>query len=135
MLFPHFSAVLVQRVFRECGTVRVSARTRSRSVRCPDCSVRSSRVHSTYERRLADTPIGGQPVLVELTVRRLYCENTDCSRRTFAEQVEGLTVRYGRRTPASRRILEAVAVALAGRAGSRFALVLGSVAGRPCYGW
>ncbi|MDX3458774.1 ISL3 family transposase [Streptomyces sp. ME02-8801-2C] len=130
VLFPHFSAVLVERVFLECGTVRVSARTRSRSVRCPDCSVRSSRVHSTYERRLADTPIGGQPVLVELTVRRLYCENTGCLRRTFVEQVEGLTVRYGRRTPASRRILEAVAVALAGRAGSRFALVLGSVVSR-----
>jgi len=99
-------------------------------VPCPDCSVRSSRVHSTYERRLADTPVGGQPVLVELTVRRLYCENTDCLRRTFVEQVEGLTVRYGRRTPGSRRILEAVAVALAGRAGSRFAVVLGSVVSR-----
>nr|WP_223186590.1 ISL3 family transposase [Streptomyces sp. CBMA29] len=69
-------------------------------------------------------------VLVELTVRRLYCENADCLRRTFVEQVEGLTVRYGRRTPASRRILEAVAVALAGRAGSRFAVVLGSVVSR-----
>ncbi|MFF1414594.1 transposase family protein [Streptomyces sp. NPDC058289] len=98
---------------------------------CPDCSVRSTRVHnSTYERRLADTPVGGQPALVELTVRRLYCENTDCLRRTFVEQVEGLTVRYGRRTPATRRLLEAVAVALAGRAGSRFAVVLGSAVSR-----
>jgi hypothetical protein len=35
-----------------------------------------------------------------------------------------LTVRYGRRTPAARRVLEAVAVALAGRAGSRLAAVL-----------
>lgn len=130
VLFPHFGAVLVERVFLECGTVRVSARTRSRGVPCPDCSVRSSRVHSAYERRLADTPVGGQPVLVELTVRRLYCENTDCWRCTFVEQVEGLTVRYGRRTPGSRRIPEAVAVALAGRAGSRFAGVLGSVVSR-----
>ncbi|WP_329618057.1 ISL3 family transposase [Streptomyces brevispora] len=117
-------------MFLECGTVRVSARTRDRSVPCPDCSTRSSRVHSTYERRLADTPVGGQPVLVELTVRRLYCENTACPRRTFVEQAEGLTFRYGRRTPASRRVLEAVAVALAGRAGSRFAVVLGSVVSR-----
>ncbi|MEV6575037.1 transposase family protein [Streptomyces sp. NPDC051577] len=58
-------------MFLECGTVRVLARTRSRGVPCSDCSVLSSRVHSTYERRLADTPVGGQPVLVELTVRRL----------------------------------------------------------------
>ncbi|MET7497160.1 transposase family protein [Streptomyces sp900116325] len=75
---------------------------------CPDCSVRSSRVHSTYERRLAVAPVGGQPALVELTVRRLCCENTACLRRTFVEQAEGLTVRY--RTPVSRRVLEAVAV-------------------------
>ncbi|WP_328885020.1 hypothetical protein [Streptomyces sp. NBC_00316] len=38
-------------------------------------------------------------MLIELTARRLYCENVRCSRRTFAEQVDGLTVRYGRRTP------------------------------------
>jgi transposase len=63
-------------------------------------------------------------VLIELTVRRLYCENVRCSRRTFAEQVDGLTVRYARRTPAARRVLEAAAVALAGRAGSRLAAVL-----------
>jgi hypothetical protein len=28
----------------------------------------------------------------------LFCDVTDCARRTFAEQVEGLTIRYGRRT-------------------------------------
>ncbi|QCX82506.1 hypothetical protein C9F11_44720 (plasmid) [Streptomyces sp. YIM 121038] len=36
---------------------------------------------------------------------------------TFAEQIEGLTVRYGRRTPLLQRLLSAIAVALAGRAG------------------
>ncbi|MGW8881579.1 transposase family protein [Streptomyces mirabilis] len=100
------------------------ARTRVAEVACPGCAVMSKGVHSTYGRCLADTPVGDRPVLIELTVRRLYCENVRCSRRTFAEQVEGLTVRYGRRTPAARRVLEAVAVALAGRAGSRLAAVL-----------
>lgn len=57
-------------------------------------------------------------------MRRLYCENARCSRRTFAEQVEGLTVRYSRRTPAAQRVLEAVALALAGRAGGRLAAAL-----------
>lgn len=91
---------------------------------CPGCTVVSNRVHSRYERSLADTPVGDRPVRIELTVRRLYCENVHCSRRTFAKQVEGLTVRYSRRTPAARRVLEAVAVALAGRAGSRLAAAL-----------
>ncbi|MWA16185.1 ISL3 family transposase [Streptomyces sp. BA2] len=104
--------------------VHVEARTRGLDVVCPDCTTASGRVHSTYERHLADGPVGGQAVRIDLTVRRLYCENAGCARRTFAEQVRGLTVRYGRRTPAAQRVLEAVAIALAGRAGSRLAIVL-----------
>jgi hypothetical protein len=119
VLFPHFSAVLVERVFTECGVVHIVARTLDGIVSCPDCELPSARVHSCYERRLADTAVGDQPVLIKLTVRRLYCNNGLCGRRTFVEQVAGLTFRYGRRTPASRRVLEAVAVALAGRAGAR----------------
>lgn len=111
-LFPHLSALLLERVFFECGVIRLMARTRVAEVACPGCAVMSKGVHSTYGRCLADTPVGDRPVLIELTVRRPYCENVRCSRRTFAEQVEGLTVRYGRRTPAARRVLEAVAVAL-----------------------
>ncbi|MEV6655387.1 transposase family protein [Streptomyces sp. NPDC051219] len=106
------------------------ASTRNSEVACPGCAVMSNRVHSRYGRRLADMPVGDRPVLIELTVRRLYCENVRCSRRTFAEQVDGLTVRYGRRTPAVRRVLEAVAGALAGRARSRLAAVLHTAVSR-----
>ncbi|MER5689689.1 transposase family protein [Streptomyces sp. NPDC002205] len=123
-LFPHLSELLVERVFFECGVIRMVARAQEAEVPCPECAVVSNRVHSTYGRSLADTPVGDRPVLIELTVRRLYCENVRCPRRTFAEQVDGLTVRYSRRTPAARRVLEAVAVALAGRAGSRLAAAL-----------
>jgi transposase len=62
--------------------------------------------------------VGGRRVVIVLAVRRLFC-NERCQRRTFAEQVEGLTVRYGRRTPLLRGLLEQVAVALTGRAGAR----------------
>jgi hypothetical protein len=60
-------------------------------------------------------------MVIVLSVRRLFCNNQHCQRRTFAEQVQGLTVRYGRRTPLVREMLEQVAVALAGRAGARLA--------------
>jgi transposase len=65
--------------------------------------------------------VGGRRVVIVLSVRRLFCNNQRCQRRTFAEQVQGLTVRYGRRTPMLREMLEQVAVALAGRAGARLA--------------
>ncbi|WP_244302605.1 transposase [Streptomyces viridosporus] len=63
-------------------------------------------------------------MVIDLSVRRLYCENPACPRKTFVEQVDGLTERYQRRTPALRRIVEAVAVALAGSAGARLLAVL-----------
>ena len=64
-------------------------------------------------------------MVIDLSARRLFCDNRGCDRHSFAEQVEGLTVRYGRRTPGLRRVLEKVALALAGRAGARLAVVLG----------
>ncbi|MGW7673794.1 hypothetical protein ACWGJX_43000 [Streptomyces sp. NPDC054775] len=38
---------------------------------------------------LADVAAGGRPVLIMLSVRRLFCDSPGCGPRTFAEQVEG----------------------------------------------
>ncbi|WJY53590.1 transposase [Streptomyces chengbuensis] len=80
--------------------------------------------HSRYARRLADVALGGRPVRIDLSVRRLYCENSVCPKVTFAEQVPGLTVRYQRRTPQLQHLVEAVGVVLAGRGGARMLRVL-----------
>lgn len=117
--------MLVERVFVEGGTVHVTARTRDDFVvDCPGCGSAAHRVHSRYQRHLADTAVAGRPVVIDLSVRRLVCDQPACLRRTFVEQVEGLTVRYGRRTPPLHRLLVAIALALAGRAGARMAAVL-----------
>ena len=99
------------------------ASTRAGPASCPSCGASSSRVHSRYQRRLADAALGGRRLVLVLSVRRLVCDATACKRRTFAEQVEGLTVRSGRRTPVLRGMLEQVAVAPAGRAGARLTRV------------
>lgn len=97
---------------------------------CPSCGAPSDKVHSRYQRRLGDVAVGGRRMVIVLGVRRLFCNHQACQRRTFAEQVEGLTVRYGRRTPLLRGMLEQVAVALAGRAGARLAEYLHAPASR-----
>jgi transposase len=79
----------------------------------------SRRVHSSYQRRLADTASGGQEVLIDLQVRRFFCGSSACGKTTFAEQVPGLTTRYGRRTGQLQAVLQAIALALGGRAGAR----------------
>ena len=85
----------------------------------------STRVHSSYQRRLVDLPVAGQPTVVQLRVRRFFCEQADCPAGTFAEQVSGLTARHAQRTTGAQDALVAVALALAGRAGSRLATALG----------
>jgi hypothetical protein len=87
-------------------------------------------VHSRYQRGLADAAVGGQRVVVQVTVRRFFCDSTHCPARTFAEQVDGLTSRHARRTPLLRGMLDAIGLALAGRAGARLAGRLGLPASR-----
>jgi transposase len=101
------------------ASVQVLARAKALSAACPGCGILSRRVHSRYERRLLDTAIGGCEVVICLAVRRFLCLSPECAKVTFAEQVSGLTSRHARRTPALTAVLEAVAVALGGRAGAR----------------
>src|SRR5436853_313281 len=67
---------------------------------------------------------------VGLGVRRVCCDDPGCPAVTFTEQIDGLTSRHARRTPPLRRMLAGVALALAGRAGSRLAGVLDLAVGR-----
>jgi transposase len=87
-------------------------------------------VHSRYERRLADVGAGGQEMLIHLQVRRFFCRNGACAAVTFAEQVPALAGRHARRTAGLTGTLEAIALALGGRAGARLAGRLASSASR-----
>jgi transposase len=104
---------------RQAGRYMCWPRTCASEAACTGCGVVSRRVHSSYQRQLADTASGGQEVLIDLHVRRFFCGNGGCARTTFAEQVPGLTTRYGRRTCTLQAVLQAVALALGGRAGAR----------------
>ncbi|WP_281289685.1 transposase family protein [Streptomyces piniterrae] len=104
--------------------VRVDAHCTRVGAVCPACGARSSRIHSSYLRFPADAPSAGRRVALQLRVRRFRCGNNMCPRRTFAEQIPGLTRRHSQRTERVRSTLAAVGLALAGRAGAR----LGSMA-------
>jgi transposase len=79
---------------------------------------------------LTDAPVAGRPVRISLTARRFFCDNPDCRRKTFVEQVDGLTRRWSRTSEGLRRTLTAIGLALAGRAGARLATTLGMPTGR-----
>jgi transposase len=99
VLLPHLAGVIVEGVVVAAGLLCVWARSRAGEAACPKCGMTSGRVHSRCSRRLADAAVGGRRVMIRLTVRRFFCQAPGCKRTTFAEQVEGLTTRYARRTP------------------------------------
>jgi len=74
--------------------------------------------------------VAGRLVRILLRVRRFFCDNPDCGSKTFVEQVEGLTRRWSRISEKLRRMLTAIGLALAGRAGARLATTLGMPTGR-----
>lgn len=124
-MVPHLAAVVIEQVLRVAGVVEVWARARASEATCPGCGTISRRVHAGYQRCLSDLTVAGQPMRIVLAVRRFKCVDSGCARATFVEQVADLTTRYGRHTVALRRVLEAIGLALAGRAGARLAARLG----------
>jgi len=121
VVFPHLAGVVVDQIDVEDGTLRIRARPHSAIAVCPGCDTVSASVHSRYERQIADMPAGGQPVRIMLRVRRFFCRNGNCRRRTFVEQVQGLASRRRRRSSLLCGALTSIGLALAGRAGARLA--------------
>src|SRR5215470_7668602 len=124
-LLPHLRGLLIGPVRCTAAGVVLEARSRLAGAACRACGTWSSRVHSGYVRGVQDGPLGGRPVLIRRGVRRFFCGNPACPMTTFAEQVEGLTARYRRRSLPLLALLARVGLALAGRAGARLAGALG----------
>jgi transposase len=72
--------------------------TKAKQGICPDCQQKSSRVHSHYDRTVRDLPVSAFSVVLNLTVRRYFCDNPDCERCTFVERMPGAIETYARRT-------------------------------------
>lgn len=68
------------------------------SAPCPDCQELSSREHSHYWRHPADLACMGRQVRLQVFVRRFFCDNIACSRRTFAERFTPFLAPFARRT-------------------------------------
>ncbi|MGW1710612.1 ISL3 family transposase [Streptomyces sp. NPDC002206] len=130
LLFPSIANVAVLSVDVDIEIVRVDAQCIADGAVCPVCGGWSNRVHGSYLRFPADVPSGGRRVVLRLRVRRFTCGSSGCVRRTFVEQIPGLTRRHGQRTERLRSTLAAVGLALAGRAGARIARVLGAPVSR-----
>lgn len=92
---------------------------------CPECGTKNSRKHSSYIRKLLDLPWAGIPVRVQVTIKKIHCDNPECHRKIFAERFGEELKPYARRTVRLNQHLNAIGFALGGNAGSKLAAFIG----------
>jgi transposase len=69
----------------EENQIRLEVESTARCASCPNCQRESRAIHSHYLRYPRELPWAERPVIVELKVKRFFCHNSKCSKRTFAE--------------------------------------------------
>lgn len=100
----------------------ITVRPVSRASLCPGCGIRSERIHSRYQRRLADLPLAGKSVRLVIAARRFHCDAALCARRIFAERFDGdVLAPWARRTARLDHIVHHLGLALGGRPAACFA--------------
>lgn len=90
--------------------------------KCPLCGARSRRIHSRYERQVADLPCAGRQIRLRVNTRRFVCEVSHCRRGIFAERFDEATLLVrSRRTRRLDHIVHHLGIALGGRPAANFA--------------
>lgn len=71
-------------------TIKLYVASEKTELTCPYCNAISTRIHSHYDRSFQDLPIQGKKALIIITNRKMFCNNSECSHTTFAEQFDFL---------------------------------------------
>jgi transposase len=98
------------------GAIEMQLRARRSISTCPAYGTASRRVHSHYQRKLADLPWEGLPVVILLQARKFFCVGDSCRRKIFTEPLPGTVARYARRSCRSSEALHWLTLALGERA-------------------
>ena len=104
------------------ATTVIIVRPMSGTSPCPGCRARSKRIHSRYQRRLADLPLAGRQVRLVVVARRFRCDTVLCDRRIFTERFDdGALTPWARRTTRLDFVVHHLGLALGGRPAASFA--------------
>src|SRR6202034_2287149 len=103
-------------------SIILAVRSEAGMAECPLCGSRSRRIHSRYDRQVADLPCAGKQIRLRVITRRFVCEVPHCRRRIFAERFgDNVLPTRSRRTARLECIVHHLGLALGGRAAAMFA--------------
>src|SRR4029450_6570117 len=94
--------------------ITLLVRSTQATASCPLCTIPPQRMHSHYERTLADLPWAHYRVRLQLRVRKWFCRNRACRRRIFTERLPTVAAPWARRPLRLAQRLGALGVALGG---------------------
>ncbi|QHT67363.1 ISL3 family transposase [Rhodocytophaga rosea] len=112
------SQILIESIEKREQLLEITLSSQTTIALCPDCKTEQNHVHSRYIRKAGDLPWAAFTIKLQLIVRRFFCYNEDCSRKTFAERLSFLSP-YARRTARLNERLTSMAFATSAQAGSR----------------
>lgn len=92
---------------------------------CPLCGSVAHRVHSRYQRTLADLPCLHFSLSLLVLVCKFFCPNSECRRRIFTERIPEVAAPWARKTVRQVQQIQEIGLALGGAAGSRLGKCLG----------
>lgn len=118
------AAIKLERILSHPEAITLIVRTLQPQATCPRCQKASNKIHSYYQRKVADLPWQGIAVRLILKTRKFFCSNPSCEQRIFCERLPKVVARYGRCTLRLNEALAIFGFALGGRAGARAAVKL-----------
>ncbi len=101
------------------GKLCVSLVSTQPTSHCPLCGSAATRIHSRYQRKLADLPSAGQPVRFLLSVRKFFCDVPTCPRKIFTERLIPFVAPRARVTQRLFQMVQVIGLATGGRLGVR----------------
>jgi transposase len=120
-LLPIHSGLEIEKIAITPETSSLEVRTTAGTACCPQCGQSSGRVHSRYQRKLADLPWQGRIVTIRLQARRFFCATTTCAQQIFVERIPQAAKVYARSTIRLSQAHGQIGLALGGEAGARLA--------------
>lgn len=124
ILLPDPNQLFLEDIIFECQRLELIVSVKSITATCPFCGTVSFRVHSQYQRTLADLPCASWSMRLLWTVRRFFCDHPECSHVTFSEQVPSVACRYARKTNRLVQQQTGIAFEVGGEPGSRLSMSL-----------
>ena len=122
----HFPAgIMVESVHPRTNDLVIRVSCHNPGIPCPDCHQPSYRIHSHYQRTVADVPCAGRNVILALTVRKFVCHTPGCPHRIFTERLPELVLSYARMTRRLTWLLQIIGLATGGELGTRLSERLG----------